>query len=105
MKKPVNKGFSPFESPLWQQNGNIIWIIVKVKSYQIFWKSEGSFSFLLDIKRQAEDMFFRIVKQLAEKENITEKLKAENQMLWVQKMNNIRNRATEIVNAELIYTV
>ena len=50
-------------------------------------------------------MFFRIVKQLAEKENITEKLKAENQMLWVQKMNNIRNRATEIVNAELIYTV
>ena len=50
-------------------------------------------------------MFFRIVKQLAEKENITEKLKAENQMLWVQKMNNIRNRATKIVNAELIYTV
>ncbi len=50
-------------------------------------------------------MFFRIVKQLAEKENITEKLKAENQMLWVQKMNNIRNRATEIVNTELIYTV
>ena len=50
-------------------------------------------------------MFFRIVKQLAEKENITEKLKAENQMLWEQKMNNIRNRATEIVNTELIYTV
>ena len=49
-------------------------------------------------------MFFRLVKQLAEKEGVTEQLKAENQMLWVRQMNNIRNRATEIVNAELIYT-
>lgn len=48
-------------------------------------------------------MFSRLVKQLAEKENVTEKLKAENQMMWVQRMNNIRNRATEIVNADLIY--
>ena len=48
-------------------------------------------------------MFFRLVKQLAEKEGVTEQLKAENQMLWVKRMNNIRNRATEIVNAELIY--
>ena len=48
-------------------------------------------------------MFSRLVKDLAEKENVTEKLKAENQMLWVQKMNNIRNRATEVVNADLIY--
>ena len=50
-------------------------------------------------------MFLRLVKELAEEEGVTEKLKAENQMLWVQKINNIRNRATEIVNAELIYTV
>lgn len=50
-------------------------------------------------------MFLRLVKQLAEKENVTEELKETDQMLWVQKMNNIRNRATEIVNAELIYTV
>jgi len=49
-------------------------------------------------------MFFRLVKQLAEKEGVTEQLKANNQMLWVKRMNNIRNRATEIVNAELIYT-
>ena len=49
-------------------------------------------------------MFFRLVKQLAEKEGVTEQLKKENQMLWVKRMNNIRNRATEIVNAELIYT-
>ena len=60
-------------------------------------------SYLADIEKQAEEMFYRLVKQLAEKENVTENLKAENQMLWVQKMNNIRNRASEIVNADLIY--
>lgn len=60
-------------------------------------------SYLADIDEQAEEMFSRLIKQLTEKENITEKLKAENQMLWVQKMNNIRNRATEIVNTEVIY--
>ena len=60
-------------------------------------------AYLADIDEQAEDMFFRLVKQLAEKEAVTEQLKAENQMLWVQKMNNLSNRATEIVNAELIY--
>ena len=60
-------------------------------------------AYLADIDEQAEDMFFRLVKQLAEKEGVTEQLKAENQMLWVQQINNIRNRATEIVNAELIY--
>lgn len=60
-------------------------------------------SYLADINEQAEDMFLRLVKELAAKEGITETLKAENQMLWVQRMNNIRNRATEIVNNELIY--
>ena len=62
-------------------------------------------AYLDDIEQQATAMFLRLVKELAENENITEKLKAEKQMLWVQKMNNIRNRATEIVNSELIYTV
>lgn len=62
-------------------------------------------AYLNDIEQQATAMFLRLVKELAENENVTEELKAENQMLWVQKMNNIRNRATEIVNAELIYTV
>lgn len=61
--------------------------------------------YLDDIEQQATAMFLRLVKELAEKENVTEELKAENQMLWVQKMNNILNRATEIVNAELIFTV
>lgn len=60
-------------------------------------------SYLADIDRQAEEMFSRLVKQMAESEGITEKLKAENQMEWVGKMNNIRNRAMEIVNSELIY--
>ena len=48
-------------------------------------------------------MFFRLVKQMAEREGVTEKLKADNQMEWVDRMNNIRSRATEIVNAELIF--
>ena len=48
-------------------------------------------------------MFFRLIKQMAERDGVTEQLKAENQMQWVRKMNNIRNRATEIVNVELIY--
>ena len=59
-------------------------------------------TYLADIDEQAEDMFFRLVKQLAEKEGITDQLKADNQMLWVKRMNNIRNRAEEIVNNELI---
>ena len=59
--------------------------------------------YLADIDKQAEDMFFRLIKQMAERDGVTEQLKAENQMLWVRKMNNIRNRATEIVNVELIY--
>ena len=62
-------------------------------------------TYLDDIERQATTMFLRLVKELAEKENVTEELKATDQVLWVQEMNNIRNRVTEIVNAELIYTV
>ena len=62
-------------------------------------------TYLDDIEQQATSMFLRLVKELAEKENLNEELKATDQMVWVQKMNNIRNRATEIVNSELIYTV
>ena len=61
-------------------------------------------AYLADVNEQAEDMCFRLVKQLAENEGVTEQLKADNQMLWVARLNNIRNRATEIVNTELIYT-
>ena len=57
---------------------------------------------LADIEQQAQNMFDRLVDQLSEKEGITEQLKAENPMLWVRRKNNIRNRAMEIVNRELI---
>ncbi len=60
-------------------------------------------SYLADIDKHAEKMISRMVKQLAEKENATEKLKAKNQMLWVQCMNGIHNRVTEIANIKLIY--
>ena len=55
-------------------------------------------SYLADIDEQAEEMFSRLVAQLAEKENVNEQLKSENQILWVRKMNNIQARAREIVN-------
>lgn len=60
-------------------------------------------SYLAELDEQAEDMFFRLVEQLAEKDGITETLKAENQMLWVQRMNAVRETATEIVNNDIIY--
>ena len=60
-------------------------------------------SYLVDIDEQAEDTFLRLVKQIAEREGLTEQLKAENSMLWVQTMNSIRNRAMGIVNEEIIY--
>jgi hypothetical protein len=60
-------------------------------------------SYLADIDKRARFLFDEIVKSLAENENVTEKLKSENAMLWVQKMNNIRNRATEIVNNQIIF--
>lgn len=61
-------------------------------------------SYLVDIDEQAEDMFLRLVKQIAEREGVTEQLKAENQMEWICRMNSIRSRVAEIVNAELIYS-
>lgn len=59
--------------------------------------------YLADVNTQAEDMLFRLVKQMAEREDVTEQLKADNQMEWVARMNNIRNKATEIVNNDIIY--
>ena len=76
----------------------------KVRYYNLLTSGKLN-SYLVDIEQQAQQLLLRLVKQLAEKENVTEELKAADQMLWVKKMNNIRNRATEIVNAESIYTV
>lgn len=65
--------------------------------------SEKLNSYLADIDEQAEDMFFRLVNQMANHEGVTEQLKAENQMEWVAHMNSIRNKATKIVNKDIIY--
>lgn len=62
-------------------------------------------SYLTDIEEQAQSLFLRLVKDLAEKEIVNEQLKATDTMLWVQKMNNIRNRATKIVNAEILFNI
>ena len=60
-------------------------------------------SHLADIEEQAQQLFLRLVKELAEKEGVTEQLKSADPMKWVRKMNNIRNRAAEMVNIEVIY--
>ena len=61
--------------------------------------------YLSDLDKQAEDMFSRLVKQMAEREGVTERLKAENQMEWLRQMNNLRSRASEIINSNLINTI
>ena len=60
--------------------------------------------YLADIDRRAEELFLRLAKQMADAEGITEKLKASDQMEWVRRMNNVRSRAFEIVEADIIYT-
>ena len=60
-------------------------------------------SHLADIEEQAQQLFLRLVKELAEKEGVTEQLKSADNMVWVRRMNNIRNRAAEMVNNEVIY--
>lgn len=59
--------------------------------------------YLANVNKQAEGIFFRLVKQMAEREGVTEKIKAEHQMEWIARMNNIRSKATEIVNHDVIY--
>ena len=59
--------------------------------------------YLSDLDKQAEEMFSRLVKQMAEREGVTEQLKAVNQMEWVARMNNIRNRAKEVVNTDIVF--
>lgn len=75
----------------------------KVRYYNLLTSCKLA-DYLADINEQAENMYQSLINQLAEKEGVTEQLKATDPMLWIQKMNNIRNRASEIVNTELIYT-
>ena len=74
----------------------------KVRYYNLLTSGKLE-TYLADIEEQAQNLFSRLVKDLAEEENVTEELKVTDMMLWVQKMNNIRNRATEIVNEQVIY--
>ena len=74
----------------------------KVRYYNLLTSGKLN-SYLVDIEEQAQNLFSRLVKDLAEKENVTEKLKSDSPILWVRKMNNIRNRAMEIVNEQVIY--
>ena len=74
----------------------------KVRYYNLL-TSEKLYDYLADIEEQADNMFSRLVKQIAEVEGVTEALKADESMEWVGRMNNIRNRAMEVVNTELIY--
>ena len=76
----------------------------KVRYYNLLTSGQLN-SYLADIEEQAEKMFSELVKALAKEEKITEELKVTDMMLWVQKMNNIRNRAAEIVNGEVIYHI
>lgn len=76
----------------------------KVRYYNLLTSGKLN-SYLADVEQQAQQLFLRLVKDLAEKENVTEELKVTDMMLWVRNMNNIRNRATEIVNADIIYEV
>ena len=62
-------------------------------------------AYLADIDQEATEMFDRLVKQLAEHEGVTEQLKAKNPMLWVRKMNNIRNRVEETINQNIIFII
>ena len=71
--------------------------------YYNYLTSGKLYKHLADVDNRAETIFNQLVKSLAEQENITEKLKADDMMLWVQKMNNIRSRVTEIVNNEVIF--
>lgn len=74
----------------------------RIRYYNLL-TSERLFEYLSDIEYQAENYFKQLVNSHAEQENITEKMKAENPMEWVRRMNNIHNRAAEVVNKELIY--
>lgn len=75
----------------------------KVRYYNLLTSGKLN-EYLSDVNERAEDMFLRLEKELSEKDGVTEKLKAENQILWLQKSNNIRSITTEIICKELIYT-
>lgn len=95
----------PEERPIGIWGQRHLWYLKKHHrtAYAELLASDKLNDYLADLNEQAEDMFSRLVKELAQKEGITESLKAENQMLWVQRMNSVCQTVAEIVNHELIY--
>ncbi len=85
-----------------QRHKNFLLNHHKIRYYNLLTSCKLT-EYLAYVDDRANEMFVNLVKQMAENESITEQLKAENPILWIQSMNNIRNRATEIVNNEIIY--
>ena len=83
-----------------KRNGRYIKQYHKIRYFDLL-TSGTLVSYLTDIDKDATEMFSRLIEQLANQEGITEQLKVDNQMLWVKRMNNIQNRATEIVNISI----
>ena len=98
---PTEKEYKPIG--LWGQRHKRYLQEHKRTGYISLLTSGNLNSYLADINEQVENMLCRLVKKMATKEKVTEQLKAENQMLWVQLMNNIHNRSMEVVNSEIIY--
>lgn len=97
---------APPEQPTFGRFGQRHYAFIRKHNKPLFsslWLTGELNAYIEDVDRQAEAMFEKLVHDLAEKENITECLKATDQIEWVRRMNNIRNRAEEIVNTELIF--
>ena len=99
---PAEKGHKPIG--LWGQRHKHYLQKHKRAVYTTLLTSGKLNSYLADIDERATNMMFRLIEQIADKEDVTEQLKAENPMLWVGKMNEIQARAREIINREIIYT-
>ena len=88
---------------IWGQR-HLSYIKQNKKSFYLELKATAKLNaYLVDIDAEAKELFCRLVKELAEKEGVTEELKASNQMLWVQRMNNIWERVVELVNHQIIF--
>jgi len=97
---------APPEQPTFGRFGQRHYIFIRKHNQPLLsslWLTSELNAYIEEVDRQAEAMFEKIVPDLAEKENVTEHLKATDQMEWVRRMNNIRSRAEEIINAELIF--
>ena len=105
-----NRHRQQWEYSIWNKSPLLFWMLncylkkYRHATYTAMFLSGKLNGYLTKIDQQAEEMFFQFVMQMAEQESITEQLKADSQVEWIGRMNNIRQGAEEIVNAELIYS-